>query len=91
MARLHVTLRRSLVGTTAGARGTVRALGLRRIGQTVDVPDGPSVRGQVRAVRYLVDVEEVADAPSRKPRRAASGDKSGKGSPSGEQGKGTDS
>jgi large subunit ribosomal protein L30 len=62
--RLRITLRRSTVGTNPSARGTVRALGLDRIGHTVELPDDPAVRGQVRAVRYLVDVEEVA-APVR--------------------------
>ncbi len=65
-SKLKVTLRRSTVGTNPSARGTVRALGLRRIGQTVELPDDPAVRGQIRAVRYLVDVEEVATAPARK-------------------------
>jgi large subunit ribosomal protein L30 len=65
-ARLLVTLKKSIVGTNPSARGTVRALGLRRIGQTVELPDDPAVRGQVRAVRYLVDCEEVAAAPARK-------------------------
>jgi len=64
-AKLEVTLRRSLVGANPSARGTVRALGLRRIGQTVELPDDPAVRGQLRAVRYLIEWEEVA-APARK-------------------------
>jgi len=38
-ARIRVTLRKSIVGTNPSARGTVRALGLRRIGQTVELPD----------------------------------------------------
>jgi large subunit ribosomal protein L30 len=63
-----VTLRKSTVGTNPDARGTVRALGLRRIRQTVELIDDAAVRGQVRAVRYLVDVEEIADAPARKKR-----------------------
>jgi len=76
-ARLRITLRRSTVGTNPSARGTVRALGLHHIGQTVEIADGPAVRGQVRAVRYLVDVEEVvAEAkgktPSSKKQEAAS-------------------
>jgi large subunit ribosomal protein L30 len=62
--KLRITLRRSTVGTNPSARGTVRALGLDRIGQTVELADDPAIRGQVRAVRYLVDVEEVA-APAR--------------------------
>jgi large subunit ribosomal protein L30 len=63
--RLAVTLKRSTVGTNPGARATVRALGLRRIGQTVELPDDQAVRGQIRAVRYLVEVAEVA-APAAK-------------------------
>jgi large subunit ribosomal protein L30 len=62
--KLRITLVRSTVGTNPSARGTVRALGLDRIGHTVELTDGPAVRGQVRAVRYLLEVEEVA-APSR--------------------------
>ncbi len=57
-AELRVTLVKSVVGTTQEARGTVRALGLRRIGQTVDIPDNPATRGMIRAVRYLVSFEE---------------------------------
>ena len=57
---LRVTMRKSIVGTTRAARGTVRALGLKRIGHTVEIPDNPATRGMVRAVRYLVTFEEVA-------------------------------
>jgi large subunit ribosomal protein L30 len=64
-AKLRVTLRKSLVGVNPSARGTVRALGLRRIGHTHELPDDPAVRGQIRAVRYLIEWEEVA-APARK-------------------------
>ena len=70
-SKLRVTLRKSTVGTNPSARGTVRALGLRRIGQTVEITDDAAVRGQVRAVRYLVDVEEVAPT-ARKKKAAAS-------------------
>jgi large subunit ribosomal protein L30 len=82
-ARLRLTLRRSVVGTNPSARGTVRALGLRRIGQTVELADDVTTRGQVRAVRYLLDVEEVGareEAPARATaasgRRAASAKRS---------------
>jgi large subunit ribosomal protein L30 len=57
--KLRVTLRKSPISYTARARGTVRALGLRRIGQVVEVPDNPQTRGMARAVRFLVDVEET--------------------------------
>jgi large subunit ribosomal protein L30 len=71
VAKLRVTLRKSIVGTNPSARGTVRALGLRRIGQSVEMTDDPATRGQVRAVRYLVDVEEIAAAPAKKRKPAA--------------------
>jgi len=69
--RLRITLRRSTVGTNPSARGTVRALGLDRIGHTVELTDDPALRGQVRAVRYLVDVEEIAAAPAKTKAAAA--------------------
>ena len=65
-SKLLVTLKKSTVGTNPKARGTVRAMGLRRIGQTVELPDDPAVRGQIRAVRYLVEFEEVVAAPAKK-------------------------
>ncbi len=60
-ASLRVTLRKSPISYTARARGTLRALGLRRIGQTVEVVDNPATRGMARAVSFLVEVEEIAD------------------------------
>jgi len=57
---LRVTLRKSPIGYTAAARGTVRALGLKRVGHTVSVADNPATRGMLRAVRFLVTVEERA-------------------------------
>jgi large subunit ribosomal protein L30 len=65
--KLKVTLRKSIVGTTQRARGTVRALGLRGIGSTSIVADNPATRGMVRQVRFLVTVEELADGEARKP------------------------
>ena len=66
-AKLRVTLRKSTTGTNQSARGTVRALGLHRIGETVEVADNPATLGMVRAVNYLVTAEEVAEtaAPAR--------------------------
>jgi large subunit ribosomal protein L30 len=69
--RLRVTLRKSTVGTNASARGTVRALGLHRIGETAEVPDNAAIRGMVRAVQYLVTAEEVpAEEPAPRRRKA---------------------
>jgi large subunit ribosomal protein L30 len=58
---LRVTLRKSPISYTAATRGTVRALGLKRIGHTVDVVDNPATRGMLRAVRFLVDVQEATE------------------------------
>ena len=63
-ARLRVTLRKSPISYTARARGTVRSLGLHRIGETVDHPDTAAIRGMVRAVSFLVETEEVPDVPA---------------------------
>jgi large subunit ribosomal protein L30 len=57
---LRVTLVRSTIGHNAGARGTVRALGLHRINQTVEVADTPENRGMLRRVAFLLAVEEPA-------------------------------
>lgn len=57
-SRLIIRQRRSAIGEREQARGTLAALGLRRTGQVVERPDTPSVRGMVRRVRHLVDVEE---------------------------------
>lgn len=57
--QVKVTLVRSPIGTTERQRGTVRALGLKRIRQTVTHNDGPVLRGMIDRVSHLVDVEEA--------------------------------
>jgi large subunit ribosomal protein L30 len=57
---LRVTLRKSVVSSNPDARRTAKALGLRRIGDASTLPDNPAVRGQLRAVRHLVEVVESA-------------------------------
>ncbi len=58
---LRVTQKRSLIGRPQNQRQSVKALGLRRIGHTVDVVDNDSTRGLVIKVQHLVDVEVIAD------------------------------
>ena len=58
--RLVVTQTRSAIGTKPKHRGTLRALGLRGIGQSNDLPDRPEIRGMIARVPHLVRVEEVA-------------------------------
>ncbi|MGH3442442.1 MAG: 50S ribosomal protein L30 [Nitriliruptorales bacterium] len=56
---LRITLVRSPIGRKPDQRRTVRALGLRRIHQTVVQPDRPEIRGMLRRVTHLVQFEEV--------------------------------
>ena len=57
--KLRVTLVKSPISHNPANRATVRALGLHRIGETVEINDTPAVRGMVRAVRFLVKAEEM--------------------------------
>src|SRR5438067_273694 len=71
MAKLAVTLIRSPIGYRPRARATVRAIGLRRINQTVFVVDNESMRGMLAQVPYLVRVssetpEETAGVTARR-------------------------
>ena len=59
MADLKITQRRSGIGGTARQRETLRTLGLRKIGASVTREDKPEVRGMVRAVAHLVEVQTV--------------------------------
>ncbi|HET7481354.1 MAG TPA: 50S ribosomal protein L30 [Actinomycetota bacterium] len=59
MAKLKVTQIRSATSRGDKQRGTIRALGLKRIGHTVTHEDKPEIRGMIRAVQHLVDVEET--------------------------------
>jgi large subunit ribosomal protein L30 len=58
-SRLRVRLRKSPISYTQRTWGTVRALGLHKVNDTVEVPDNPATRGMVRAIRFLVEVEPV--------------------------------
>jgi large subunit ribosomal protein L30 len=60
--KLRVTLVKSPISHNPANRATVRALGLHRIGETVEINDTPAVRGMVRAVRFLIKTEEVDGA-----------------------------
>jgi len=71
--KLRVTQIKSTISHIARNRATVRALGLKRIGHTVEIPDNPATRGMVRQVRFLVFVEEVADSKKAAPSRSSAG------------------
>jgi large subunit ribosomal protein L30 len=57
--QLRITWVKSSIGYSLDQKATVRALGLRRLGQSVVRPDNPSVRGMVQKVDHLVEVEEA--------------------------------
>ena len=59
MSELKVTVVRSQIGTKPKHRGTLRALGLRKIGSSNTLPDRPEIRGMIARVPHLVTVEEV--------------------------------
>jgi large subunit ribosomal protein L30 len=61
MAGLKVTQVRSTIGAKPKTRGTLRALGLRRVGQSNTLPDRPEIRGMIARVPHLVKVEEAAE------------------------------
>jgi large subunit ribosomal protein L30 len=56
---VRVTQIRSGIGQNRRNRGTLRALGLGKIGRTVEHEDGPTLAGALRKVRHLVKVEEA--------------------------------
>jgi large subunit ribosomal protein L30 len=56
---LRVTLVRSTIGAKPKQRGTVRALGLRRLNSVAILPDRPEIRGMLNRVPHLVRVEET--------------------------------
>ncbi|MEO5986342.1 MAG: 50S ribosomal protein L30 [Candidatus Limnocylindria bacterium] len=57
---LTVTWTKSTIGHKQAARGTIRALGLHRLHQSVQVADTPVIRGMLRRVAFLIEVTEPA-------------------------------
>lgn len=60
MAKLKITLTRSLIGRPATQRATIKALGLNKLNSSVELPDNESIRGQLHKVEHLITVEEQA-------------------------------
>ena len=59
MARVKVTQVKSQIGESGPHRGTLRALGLGKIGRSAEHAEGPVLAGMLRKVRHLVKVEEA--------------------------------
>jgi large subunit ribosomal protein L30 len=56
--KLLVTWKKSAIGYREDQKRTIEALGLKRLGQTVEKPDNRAVRGMLNKVRHLVEVAE---------------------------------
>lgn len=65
MSRLKITLKRSPIGHNETQKRTVRALGLRRLHQTVYQPDNPSIRGMIARIPHLLHVEVVQEPATK--------------------------
>ena len=64
MGKVRVTQVKSAVDRGAKQRGTIRALGLRRIGDSSVHEDKPEIRGMIRSVVHLLEVEEIEEGSS---------------------------
>lgn len=62
VARLRITWKKSDIGYAEDQRRTLKALGFRRLNQTIEHDDTPSIRGMIMKVRHLVTVEEGVEA-----------------------------
>ncbi|MDO4562325.1 MAG: 50S ribosomal protein L30 [Clostridia bacterium] len=59
MAKLKITLKKSVIGCKDDQIATVKALGLKKIRNTVELNDTPQIRGMVKKVIHLIDCEEI--------------------------------
>ena len=57
--KLKITLVKSTIGAVPKNRKTVEALGLRKLNHSVEMPDNDAVRGMIRQVAHMVQVEEI--------------------------------
>lgn len=57
--KLRITYSKSAIGYTEKQKGTIKALGFKRLYQTVEHEDTPTIRGMINAVSHLLTVEEV--------------------------------
>lgn len=59
MAKLRLTLTKSLIGRKAEHIATAKTLGLKKIGNVVEHEDTPQIKGMINKINYLVKIEEV--------------------------------
>ena len=59
MAKLEITLKKSFIGKKDGQIATCKALGLKKIGQSVVREDNPAVRGMINKIPFMLEVKEL--------------------------------
>lgn len=59
MAKLQITLKKSLIGRLDSHIATAKALGLKKIGKSVEKEDTPQIRGMINKISYLLEVKEI--------------------------------
>jgi large subunit ribosomal protein L30 len=59
--KLHIKWIKSSIGYSRRQKGTIRALGLRRLGDVVEQADTPVIRGMIDKVNHLIQVEEIEE------------------------------
>jgi large subunit ribosomal protein L30 len=59
--KLHIRWIKSSIGYSRRQKGTIRALGLRRLGDVVEQADTPVIRGMIDKVNHLIQVEEIEE------------------------------
>ncbi len=60
MAKLKITLKKSVIGSNETVRANVQALGLHKLNQSVVQEDTPDICGKINKVRHLLSVEELS-------------------------------
>jgi len=59
MAKIKITLKKSIISTTKRQKANIKALGLSKIGSNVEHEDRPQIRGMINKVLHLVTIEEI--------------------------------
>ena len=69
MAKLRITYSKSAIGYTVRQKATVKALGFKRLYETIEHEDSPAIRGMINSISHLLTVEEVEAAPKAKSKK----------------------
>ena len=61
MSKVHVTWKKSAIGYNKSQKSTIRSLGLRKLGQSIELDETPSIRGMIAKVSHLIEVREAGE------------------------------